>query len=167
MAFFPENWMMFEFTTALFLIMKLMHSTITSFLHSGGYTNTPSVSFVGGTGHGATAVATIVNGQVTEITITNPGIGYSALATIVIDPPRFPSSPATGSVDIVNGFVRATLTDGGHGYGLTAPPVHILGGGGTGAKAVATVVNGVVTTITVTNPGSGYTSLPRLRASPR
>ena len=43
----------------------------------------------------------------------------------------------------------------------------LTGGGGTGAKAVATVVNGVVTAVTITTPGTGYTSAPNIRiASP-
>jgi hypothetical protein len=45
--------------------------------------------------------------------------------------------------------------------------VVLSGGGGTGATAVATVSNGVVTGITVVNPGTGYTSAPIVRiASP-
>ena len=40
------------------------------------------------------------------------------------------------------------------------PTVTLTGGGGTGATAVATVVAGVVTAITPTNGGTGYTSAP-------
>ena len=36
----------------------------------------------------------------------------------------------------------------------------ITGGGGTGATAVANLTNGVVTSITITNPGTGYTGTP-------
>ena len=35
-----------------------------------------------------------------------------------------------------------------------------MGGGGSGASGYGTVSNGVLTGITVTNAGSGYTSLP-------
>src|SRR5262249_11949703 len=52
-----------------------------------------------------------------------------------------------------------TLTSGGAGY-FTAPTVTLVGGGGSGATAVATVANGTVTGVTLTNPGSGYTSAP-------
>jgi hypothetical protein len=51
------------------------------------------------------------------------------------------------------------LDNAGLGYG-TAPLVTITGGSGTGAKAVTTVANGVVTGITITDKGFGYTSLP-------
>ena len=48
-----------------------------------------------------------------------------------------------------------TVTAGGSGYG-TAPTVTISGGSGTGATAVATVQNGSVIAVTLTNPGTGY-----------
>lgn len=44
---------------------------------------------------------------------------------------------------------------------LADATVEITGGGGTGATAVASVgANGIITGITITNPGSGYTSAP-------
>ena len=51
------------------------------------------------------------------------------------------------------------VTNGGSGY-ARAPGINITGGGGFGAMASATISGGVVTGITVTNPGSGYTSTP-------
>ena len=45
------------------------------------------------------------------------------------------------------------------GY-TSAPTVTITGGGGFGATATATVSGGVVTAITVTNPGRNYSSTP-------
>jgi hypothetical protein len=58
----------------------------------------------------------------------------------------------------VTGIDAIEVLDGGSGY--TTAPVAISGGGGTGATAVATIVGGVITKITVTNMGVGYTSLP-------
>ena len=46
------------------------------------------------------------------------------------------------------------------------PAVTISGGGGSGATAIATMENGVVTRITIQNPGSGYTSVPVLTIAP-
>ena len=46
------------------------------------------------------------------------------------------------------------VTDGGSGYGVA--PTVVIDGDGTGLAATATVEGGVVTGITVTNPGSGY-----------
>lgn len=49
---------------------------------------------------------------------------------------------------------------GGTGTGYTNPTVSIVGGGGTGATAVAHVTNGMITSFTVTAPGETYTSNP-------
>ena len=55
-----------------------------------------------------------------------------------------------------------TITDGGAHYKVATPPsVTISGGGGSGATATATVSStGIVNGITITSPGSGYTSVP-------
>jgi hypothetical protein len=58
-----------------------------------GYTVAPAVSFNDVSGHGATAYAQISNGSVTNIVITDAGIGYSFNATINI--------PAAASLNVV------------------------------------------------------------------
>ncbi len=123
-----------------------------------GYTNSPAVVFSGGGGTGATATSAIdTNGSVTSITVLNPGHGYTTAPTVVIAPPPFPPRQATANVQLANGFiVGAPLIDGGFGY--SAPPrVRFIGGRGSQAAASSAIdSNGVVTGITVTNPGSGY-----------
>ncbi|GEM_PF-4007713 len=52
-----------------------------------------------------------------------------------------------------------SVTNGGTGY-TSAPTVSLIGGGGTLAKATATVSGGAVTLVTVTNVGANYTSAP-------
>ena len=54
-----------------------------------------------------------------------------------------------GGIHVVN------VTSGGSGYG-SAPAVTIVGDG-TGATANSTISSGVVTAVTITNPGTGYT----------
>jgi uncharacterized repeat protein (TIGR01451 family) len=56
--------------------------------------------------------------------------------------------PATASVTVVNP---------GAGY-VNPPNVSITGGSGSGVSAVATIANGVVTSVVITSPGSGYTA---------
>ena len=56
----------------------------------------------------------------------------------------------------VNGAIVVT---GGTGY-TSAPGVTIIGGGGTGATASATVAGGVVTAVNILTTGNGYTSAP-------
>ena len=55
---------------------------------------------------------------------------------------------------------------GGSGEYLSAPTITITGGGAsTNATAVATVTNGYITAITITNGGYGYSSVPTVTAS--
>jgi formylglycine-generating enzyme required for sulfatase activity len=69
------------------------------------------------------------------------------------------ASVAGGSVTTV------LLTSGGSGYG--APPaVTFVGGGGTGATAVAHVSLGAVTQIILQTPGAGYTNAPIVAVAP-
>ena len=61
-------------------------------------------------------------------------------------------------------IASVTITDGGEGYLSASPPaVTFSGGGGTGAAGTAVVnSSGLVTGVTITNAGSGYTSVFRL-----
>ena len=59
-----------------------------------GYSTSPAVQLVGGGGTGATAVATVVNGVVTAITLRNPGKGYTSAPTVKIALP--PVDPTLG-----------------------------------------------------------------------
>jgi hypothetical protein len=70
---------------------------------------------------------------------------------------------AAATATVSGGAVTAfTITDGGEHYKSALPPtVTITGGGGSGATATATVsAAGIVTGISITSGGSGYTSAP-------
>jgi hypothetical protein len=103
-----------------------------------GYTNTPGVSITGGGGGGAQAVAVVSNGMVTAINVLDVGSDYTNTPAVVIAPPILPQpSIATANASVVNGFVvGVTISDAGFGY-TNAPIVRVIGGGGTGAHAVA------------------------------
>ena len=128
-----------------------------------------------GTASSASATATIVNGGIRYITITNRGGGY-------LNPPRVaissaPSGGLTGvaTATLISGVVvcndnvnpkrksvqSAQLTNAGYGY-TTAPLIKFIGGGGSKATGVSTIGNGVVGIITVTNSGSGYVGFPTI-----
>lgn len=152
--------------TSLFGVGTLAPQVI--MLDSGvgaGYTTPPTVTAYGGTGSGATFSATLNSqGHVTDIKVTNPGSGYDHEdhVTLVITGGGVSQNQAraTATVTTASGGVAiVTVTNGGSGY--SAPVVSFSGGGGSGAKAfVSGVANGVVTEITVYDPGSGYTSNP-------
>jgi hyaluronate lyase len=48
-----------------------------------GYTSAPTVSFSGGGGGGATAIATISGGRITSVTMTSGGSGYTSAPTVI------------------------------------------------------------------------------------
>jgi hypothetical protein len=87
---------------------------------------------------GATNVAT-------TISTSNAPPGIGAIGT-----------GATFNVTYKVGSV--SITNGGTGYSLVS--VRITGGGGTGAFGTAVVSGGAITSITITDKGSGFTSLP-------
>ena len=74
------------------------------------------------------------------------------------------ADPATNaSFDITYKVNKITISNGGTGYGLVS--VRIVGGGGTGAFGTADITNSVITSVTVTDPGSGFTSLPTVQVN--
>lgn len=92
--------------------------------------------------------------MMTNITITNPGSGYS-----VGDPVTISGSITSAEAEIeeIKGPISTTVTvlDPGSGY-ISLPTVTIIGTG-FGAKAHATLVSTGISRIEVLNGGSGYT----------
>ena len=105
-------------------------------------------------------------GSVGSIGITNPGSGYLAAPSVVIGAPNDTGGvQATAEATITTGAGGLTsidVTAGGTGYTavpgvtITAPDVQ----GGTQAQAAATISAGVVVAVTITEPGSGYLTVP-------
>ena len=93
--------------------------------------------------------------NVTIVPVDDAGIGATAVATL---------SGGQVSLALTGSVTGITLATGGSGYSDANPPtITLTGGGGTGAMATATVVDGVVTAIDVTDGGSGYTSAPTVQ----
>ena len=106
----------------------------------------------------------------------NNGGNYRGISNAVM------SAPAGFSLTVVNDYtvtfsvgVNATSTGklnssgildfvfvDAPGSGYVAPSISFSGGGGAGAAATANVVGGKIVSVTITNPGSGYTSTPTL-----
>ena len=81
-----------------------------------------------------------------------------------VSAPTFVLPAVAGVPTMLNGQVLAIpVTTIGQGYTVT-PVVNIIGGGGSGATAIANGIPSLVN-ITVTNPGSGYTSPPTVSFS--
>ena len=122
-----------------------------------------------GVGVTATASASIVDGGVRSITVTNRGGGYTSTPTVGISSAPMGGGTASAFAEMIDGIVvcndninpkaksvqRVLITNAGYGYTVD-PGVRFIGGGGGGATGTATIGDGIVGVITVTNSGSGY-----------
>ena len=132
-----------------------------------GYSNPPTVYIdpAPGDGINAQAIAKInQDGQVYEINVVNRGKGYTSVPRVqIIDP----IGAQVLDVTVASGSVtNIEMLTGGQGY-TDAPSVYIVDDrkdaygvpvGGTGATAAATIFNGEITDINITNFGTGYST---------
>ncbi|MDE2097090.1 MAG: hypothetical protein KGL39_07580 [Patescibacteria group bacterium] len=128
------------------------------------YTSPPTITAVGGSGSGAAFSSTIQNGGILNITVTNPGSGYSVndVPILAFSGGGSSYSTALGTASISsNTIASVSITNPGFGY-TTSATVQFLGGGGFGATGTVTVSasHKTVTSISITNGGQGYTSAP-------
>jgi hypothetical protein len=100
----------------------------------------------------------VLHGSNTTLSVTATGTSQLSYQWYFV--PATNSGQAGAYSQIVSGFcVAAVVTNGGFGYGK-APNITFVGGGGSGAGGNATVSNGAVSGITITNAGNGYTNPP-------
>jgi hypothetical protein len=131
-----------------------------------------------GIGTTATATASYVNGGIQFFTVNNRGHDYKNTPSVAISSsPTVGGIKAVGIATLIEGLVDCDgvatdkvqgieIVNAGSGYSTSKPPsVIILGGGGAGAAATATVANGTVGIITITNGGSGYIYPPTVSFS--
>jgi hypothetical protein len=129
------------------------------------YTSAPTVVIsapdqTGGTQ--ANAVATILNGNVSSITLLTGGTGYTNGANVTV---TFSGGGGSGASAIagITSFATGTLSfsviSGGSGYTNSAnTTISFTGGGGTGAVAKAIVQGNAITQVIMTNNGTGYSN---------
>jgi hypothetical protein len=126
--------------------------------------NSTGTEDANGFGSGAAATATVVDGRVTEITLTDPGSGYYVTPTVNLTVPSS-SMTAVGRCKVEgDGRITSVEFTGGYpftqGYGYDTPPTVTftpsIPGKGSGAEGVAVVSDGRVTSVVMTNQGSGY-----------
>ena len=131
-----------------------------------GYTF-PTVDFdmpddPNGTQAEASVTFDATTGAITGITLTNPGSGYSSAPNVVIrdgtlmDPIVNGGSGATATTTV--NVLRIGLDTFGAGY-TSAPTVTIADSGtgtGAGATATAAIDGGLIASITLDAPGTGY-----------
>jgi hypothetical protein len=111
-----------------------------------GYTSPPTVTATGGNGSGATFSASVANGSVTQVVMTNPGNGYHV--------GDVPTLTFTGGNQAGSGAnLTASLTFSGAGSGASFT-VNTFQQGASGGNPVWHV-----STVTINNGGSGYSSV--------
>lgn len=132
-------------------------NTITMTNGGSGYNTLPTITTTGGgnpgiiTGFSGLVAGTNYNALTTTITATGGGgSGFSAKPTFT-----------TTTFNISSSFA---IVSGGTGY-TTGQSLVFTGGGGSGAVATITATGGVITAITLTNAGSGYSSVPIVSVS--
>jgi hypothetical protein len=143
-----------------------------------GYVQPPAVSFSGGGGTGAAAVATLSGKQVLGVVITNAGTGYTSAPTVSLSAATGSGAGATaavytgpaqpmsffqgreGEVYGVDGMGRGVRIDCGATQalpiGLAPPSV------GPAITASSTVTGQYVAAIHLTRQGAGYTQAPSI-----
>ena len=154
-------------------------------LSNGGsrYTSIPTVSISAPSSSGgtqATAVASILNGVVTSITVTNPGSGYSTTPSITITPAAGDVTGSGASAVAVLAKNSVRINNAGALIFNRDINIHgdfIQGGLGSvtfgdssifnflGATATALLSNGVVGSLDPNVVGIGYTSAPDVMIS--
>lgn len=144
-----------------------VNSSAVTLVEAGyGYRLAPTVTFVGGNPtRAARATANVdVNGVITSLTFSDTGLGYESAPTVVL-------TPQTGANPATPGRITVTLSATGNiksvslkqpGRGYYSVPSTVVVGNGTGATVSVTVGQvgpfNVVTGVSLTNPGSGYST---------
>ena len=82
---------------------------------------------------------------------------FSNITTLNLGLTTRQQATGTIAVDSSGGISGATVTLAGTGYNI-APSVSITGGGGTGGIVESTIEDGGVVSLSVVNPGTGYTA---------
>ena len=123
------------------------------------YYNTTKARILGGEGSGATGTSTVQT--VTGLTLLNSGRSYSSAPTMVFEGGGGQDAQGSAKIDTTGKVTSIAIADPGEFY-QEAPYILISGGGGIGAKAVATIDQGKITGITVTDQGGGYTNPPNI-----
>lgn len=137
-----------------------------------GYTQLLTMVSVAST---ATATASIVNGGVKTITLTNRGSGYRTAPTVLLSKAPTGGSNAEAKASLLSGIVdcngvesdrvqSVSIINSGYGY-TVAPKVSFESLYGSGAEAETTIGDGVIRVITLTDGGGGYSSPPNITFS--
>ena len=115
---------------------------------------------LGGGGSGVELVP--ITGGVTGLSIEANGRNYSADdVTLVISGGGGQGATGVADANLFGSVSDIRITNPGEFF-QTSPLIQIIGGGGSGAQAEATIELGKIKDLKVLNPGGGYTSNPNV-----
>lgn len=141
--------------TSLTLLNMLRDTQITN--PGSGYTTPPAITFSGGGGSDATAVAVLSGGHLSQIIITDPGRNYTTAPTVTVGVQWTSTTAVTIGQQIFYGNYLYTVTVGGT-TGSSAP-VH-ASGSATNGTATLTYAGLRATATASIKAGAGYSTLP-------
>jgi len=133
-----------------------------------GYGSAPTVIAYGGSGSGATFLATISSGSVVSIQMLTPGSGYEPedVVQLYISGGGTDSNAELTAVITAGAINSVIITNPGSGYTPGTYALGFTGGGGTGVTGTYTVDSTqTVVSTTITAGGAGYTSSPTVAFS--
>lgn len=132
--------------------------TLTS--SGSGYGSAPSVVAYGGSGSGATFLATVLNGSVVDIQLTDSGTGYEPgdQVQLYISGGGSDDNAELVAVLTSGSIASVTITNPGTGYTPGVYALTFASGGATGTYTVD--ATGTVISTQITDGSSGYTSSP-------
>lgn len=96
-----------------------------------------------------------VNGIVNNLVLDSPGYNYTWANVKFIVQGRFEYNGILATANIDDGISELIITNPGTGYD-SSTTVTISGGYGSNASATPTIQNGMITNLTITNSGNGY-----------
>ena len=129
------------------------------------YTAAPTVTISApdqANGTQANAVATITANAVASVSVVDAGTGYTNAANLTVTFSGGGGSGASAVAQLLTfktGTLQLVVLNNGSGYTNAANiTLSITGGGGTGATAVPIISGNVITSVVMTNQGSGIAS---------
>ncbi len=144
-------------------------AAVTLTTNTAKYTAAPAVTFTGGGGTGAAAIAVLAPTTVASVALSPTTTIFTSAPKVTIAKPCVGCVAATATVTLnANGTVKTvTVASAGVLYS-SVPLVTVSGGGATGVTGTATLTSTTVASITLTAGGSKYATAPLVTiAAPR
>lgn len=129
-----------------------------------GYTTAPTIAITGGGGASATATAALLVSSwgLRSVTLTGAGSAFTSVPTVSFSGGTGSGATAVATINDPSMVFAVTLTNAGSGYLVSTVDLTFSGGSGSGAAGYGIIDNTTsgVSSVVITNAGTGYTSAP-------